>query len=877
MKKSSFTYFPIVVAGVCLAVFVMTADAITINHPKYNKGSTNIIPGRYIVSFSGKEKSASASFAQSIPKEADLKVTQKYSHEFFNGVSINLDTTDESVHASALKSILDRSDVQSVSPVRLIKRPEVIIEKKKKSKRAAAAASVIPHAMTQVDKVHKELKKKGKGILVAVLDTGIDYLHPALGGGFGKGFKVTKGYDLVGDAYTGANTPRPDSDPLDKCGAASGASGHGTHVSGIIAGFDAATNFTGVAPEANLAMYRVFGCDGEVTNDVVIKGLLMAFDGGADVINLSLGETNSWGETSDSEAAIVNRIVSKGVSVIISAGNSGAQGIYTVGQPSTATSAFSIASVENNFYVAKELTATGIKTPILYTPSGEDSIANGAVVISDKTAGNAADSCTPEQISADVKGKIALIQRGTCAFADKANNAAKAGAVGVIIYNNVAGSMSASVPGVPVPVISISNADGKALVTAIQKGAVTLTFNRDGSLNPIANGNTVSTFSSNGAESELNFKPNIAGIGGTVYSTLPRYLDSWGVMSGTSMAAPYVAGSVALYIQAEGNKKRQAIKYVHEQFQNYALPVKVYESSDIDTPVRQGAGLVQVYDAITQKSHVSPAEISFKDSANTKAKTQTITITNHGSKTISYELKNDVATGLSPYDFKATGYTPLEPAENTVAAAKLRFSSKTFKLSAGKSKKITVTVTPPKTNARDHIFYGGYIHVVSKQKSNGKDIKVPYFGVVGSQKTLPIFDAGFPTIIDIKSNQYGPKDTFTFDRSVSNSFPIAVLRLLTPSKTIKAELLDAKTKKPVGTFLTGLDFVGRNFLTGDNQYSQRVWDGTYIPSAIPDSPFPIPAPAGTYLWRFSALKLLGNPKTKKDWEVYTSGPIVLKN
>lgn len=66
-------------------------------------------------------------------------------------------------------------------------------------------------------------------------------MHPALGGGFGKGFKVIKGYDLVGDAYTGKNTPKPDSDPLDKCGAESGASGHGTHVSGIIAGYDKAT------------------------------------------------------------------------------------------------------------------------------------------------------------------------------------------------------------------------------------------------------------------------------------------------------------------------------------------------------------------------------------------------------------------------------------------------------------------------------------------------------------------------------------------------------------------------------------------------------------------------------------------------------------
>lgn len=62
-----------------------------------------------------------------------------------------------------------------------------------------------------------------------------------MGGGFGKGFKVSKGYDLVGGAFTGDNTLIPDNDPLDKCGANSGASGRGTHVSGIIAGYHPAT------------------------------------------------------------------------------------------------------------------------------------------------------------------------------------------------------------------------------------------------------------------------------------------------------------------------------------------------------------------------------------------------------------------------------------------------------------------------------------------------------------------------------------------------------------------------------------------------------------------------------------------------------------
>jgi hypothetical protein len=174
------------------------------------------------------------------------------------------------------------------------------------------------------------------------------------------------------------------------------------------------------------------------------------------------------------------------------------------------------------------LTASGINRTILYTSSNDDDLKDGPIVVGDKNPGNAGEACTAAQIDPAVKGKIALVQRGSCNFSDKVNNAAAAGAIGVAIYNNVDGAFSASVSGVTVPVISLNNADGKDVLAAIKKGVVTLKFNKKGSIQPIQNAGTVSTFSSLGATAELNFKPNIAGIGGNVLSTLPRYLGGWG-------------------------------------------------------------------------------------------------------------------------------------------------------------------------------------------------------------------------------------------------------------------------------------------------------------------------------------------------------------
>lgn len=170
MKKSSLTILPLYVAGVCMAVFVLTAEAVNLHHPKFRHANSDVIPGRYIVGFKKQAPSSAGTlFSQSMQevKGAHIKVHERYNHSFFKGMSVTIDTDDADVKKSTLESILDRSDVEYIAPVRKVPRPEVKLVKKGKNKK-----SILPHHMTQVDIVHSQLKNKGKGVLVGILDSG---------------------------------------------------------------------------------------------------------------------------------------------------------------------------------------------------------------------------------------------------------------------------------------------------------------------------------------------------------------------------------------------------------------------------------------------------------------------------------------------------------------------------------------------------------------------------------------------------------------------------------------------------------------------------------------------------------------------------------
>lgn len=482
-----------------------------------------------------------------------------------------------------------------------------------------------------------------------------------------------------------------------------------------------------------------------------------------------------------------------------------------------------------------------------------------------------------------MKGKVALIQRGSCAFAAKAANAQTAGAIGVIIYTKagqpaIAPGVTGGPVNITIPVVGIAYDDGVAIFNTMSKKP-TVSFGDVSTVVAIPTAGTVSDFSTWGPTNELQLKPNLGGIGGSVFSTLPHYLGDYGTYSGTSMATPYISGSIALLLQAKG--LHNGPTYVTEIFQNYAKPSVVYNTSYIDNPIHQGAGLIQVFDAIEAATHVTPAELSFNDTQH-HIKSQAITITNTGKKQTTYQLAHLPSLAAAGYNVDQAGFTPIEPAGYDTPAATVKFSSKVITLKPGQSAKVLVTVYPPRLNHTYHEIYGGYL-VVSPQGASLKPVHIPYIGMVGNMKDLPIFDTanGYPVIQNSDYSLLGPKDIGVYSMNGSD-FPTIVTRLLTGTAHIKIEIVNPKAKKVVGSLAynpmydSPSSWLVRNTvdaLQGDGINTTWVWDGRVIPAGHAK---PVDVPNGIYHIVLSALKVFGDVKNSKDWVHWLSPKIQIK-
>ena len=362
----------------------------------------------------------------------------------------------------------------------------------------------------------------------------------------------------MGDAYNAtpgpafSPVPQPDANPLpcdpnaadhaEVLGAGTSNAAHGTHVAGIAAadgrGHTADGQVVGVAPGAQLLAYRVFGCNGGTDSDVMVHAMELALADHADVLNMSIGAAfTNWPQYPTAVAA--DNLVDAGVTVVSSIGNSGVNGgqLWSAGAPGVGRKVIGVASFDNTkatlpaFQVgAAKYTYNRASGSLATAPQ-----AGSAEIIATGTPATVGDGCVDAPAAGTLAGKIALIRRGgpappapTCGFYNKAINAQRAGAIGVVIYNNVAGALSPTVAPVPpgaqpvsIPVVAITAADGIAIFSGLAADH-TLTWTDRGPRDTARDRRPHLGLQLVRHDAELGLKPDLGGPGGQIYSTWPH-------------------------------------------------------------------------------------------------------------------------------------------------------------------------------------------------------------------------------------------------------------------------------------------------------------------------------------------------------------------
>ncbi len=450
----------------------------------------------------------------------------------------------------------------------------------------------------QADKVHK-LKDKngnyitGKGIVVGVVDTGVDYNDAELGGGGFPNNKVIGGYDFADN----------DSDPMDK-------DGHGTHVSGIIAG----SKF-GVAPNAKIRAYKVFSGTGDSTStSLIVQGIDQAVKDKCDVINISIGTVQGEGNGSDPESVAVKNAVQAGITVVAAAGNTGCRSDtlpFPMSAPASSKYAIGVGASDDSTHGVISINGKAI---IAQYPAESPYFSGGEYTVVFCGYGKKEDFKDK-----DVKGKIALVKRGDIYFGDKDLNAKRAGALGIICFNNIAGFpnielVSETNPNEKdfIPFLFLSNANGRFVEQSIINNNKIIISNKYG-LGGMA------SFSSNGPTLDFYFKPDLVAPGVNIKSTvLNDKLESW---SGTSMASPFVTGSVALLKQVKPHLSPDEMKAL---LMNTATVLINPDSGKPFSPFLQGAGRVNIYNAVNSDILITPPSVLFGSGEKTHSQTFTI-------------------------------------------------------------------------------------------------------------------------------------------------------------------------------------------------------------------------------------------------------------
>lgn len=672
----------------------------------------------------------------------------------------------------------------------------------------------MPTTMTELGGLENTSGYQGEGMVIAIVDSGLEISHPLFTQAPTAPALAKKDIETVlasknlkaeekksgitaSQVYKTAKVPFAfDYADNDLDVAPNGAGDHGTHVAGIAAAnADVVADVVGVAPQAQILAMKVFSSSG--SNGATWDDILAAADDavalGADVINMSLGSTCGFStpEGDKGVAAVFQKIADAGVMLSISAGNeySAALGTRigkghaltqnpdygTVASPSSYSQPLSIASVEKADSIDSCYFTVGDRK-IAFNDTAEDSTASGVDGNSKKfrsLAGSAKNYAVvpnngeeADYTGLEVNGKIALVSRGGITYQEKKKAAKKAGAIGMLVYNNEPGMLYMQLDEYDLPTAFISQADGKYLA-GLAESARTLTISATKGEVENPTSGEMSDFSSWGVTPELTLKPDLTAPGGNIKSATTG--GGYTTKSGTSMSAPFVSGAMALvkqYVEQKNYASSETDKANLVSNLLMSTADLVMAGTAPYSPRKQGAGSVNIAAATSTKAYLTATDggrpkVELGDDA-----------AESGNYTINFQVHNLTDEKLT---YTVGGYVQTDGQEVTKQIGEKDVHQVTelpYRLEAAipaqtvtvpPSETVTVTVSVSLTDA-DRMYLsnnfknGTYIEgfvTLTPESDTQPMLSIPYMGFYGDWTKAPIIDAtDYGTYLNNKKNSW---------------------------------------------------------------------------------------------------------------------------